>query len=620
MVATLTSTDTPINLKGGAAFDAEKTVQITKSRWESILRAADEQGERSRKDNDKFVRQYKDGTLRGGKYDTGGGQGNIGTMANRGFSYVNVMMAILYSQSPNIDVQPRGFGAVPAMPLIAQLQLAPNDEVARQMFADCLRQVMAYSYDETRSGVQNKAWLFEGIVRGLGYAKVGWDAARGLDTTDTLRRDEVYADPHARTHLSQGRYVIHTAILPIEQARVFFAAMGVPEIEPNYKFTEGEGITGTMARQEAPSQDLDCYKFQEAWAKEEDGRHALRYYDGKTKELLLDTSWPFVLEGEDFPFIPLHFNSQHNYVNDAFSDLYEIEDLRRVYEEMVEYQSRHVKRSIAKKVVVDESVFDPDKQKQLMNPRDMEFVAVKIPPGKSLADCFSLIEFNSETDTAQEMRDQFKETADEITGMDEVIRGGTQRKFTATQSEIADEYAKLRIGRRQNQVDDALTTQIRMRAQIARQLMDPEKVAKIAGLKAKMLWTLMAGDIEDLTSEYSIGIQAGSAGQKAKAERISRFMRMFDRGIVLNQQSGYAVVNLPMLWEDIFRADDERVPEKYILPPPPPMPMPPPGAQGSAPGPEQPPAGPGPSSQAPPQGLPGIPGLPGEQGQSGMPG
>lgn len=575
--ATLPSQVAPdIIVSNGPSFDTEK--------WKRICTAADAHSERERSAYDKFVNLYRDGSFP----LTGSNETGSGVSANQTYAYIQMLMALLYANQPQIEAEPRedaAGGEQYFMPLV-MAGIIPSPDEAKRLFADTLEQVLTYSYSETQSHEHNQAVLFNALVRGLGISKESFDAKRGIDRCDCIDRSEVFFDPNARYSLTQANYVVQTCTLPIEQAREFFAQQGVMgKIEPNFTLSDQSGVAGDLAKKIAPSQKQDdLYKFYEIWHKDGDKR-SLYYREWKKDKWLLQREWPFQLDADDFPYSLLSFSRQYATLSDAFPDLVTVEALRKAYEDGVEYINRHAKRSKAKKVVYDKAVFDDVLLRQMEDPVDMRMVAVDVPAGKKLGDLMQVVDFNSHTDADFENADFMKKTRDEILGVDELLRGAETKRMSATESSIRDEYAKLRVGRRQTTLDEWLINQTRHRAQIARQLVSPEKVAQIAGPVAAQVWQAYAGNSEDLIGEYSIGIQAGSTGERAKQKKVEELRARLMDAMQINQAMapvtmGQPVVDVVAILKDIYKAGGDRRPDRYFIPvqpPPPPPPMPPQG-------------------------------------------
>lgn len=602
-------------------------------RWQRVVDSAEKHFDTEVKRCSKFVKDY-----RGSHYtDVRSGDENSedNLTANFIFPGVNIAKALLVTNSPTFEIDPRdGSGASDKHfgPLV-QMGLYPNTDAARRDFADALEDVLTHSYERCHSHDENEAALFDALTRGMGITKESFDVRRGLNRVDCIKRHELYIDPNARHTIRQAQWVCHLITKPIEEARDFFATLGVPpaSIEPNYQLSDGKGYEADLTKRlsQAESGEKDQYRFYEIWLKDGDDRTCL-YLAWSTKRLITRRPWPFRLEIDDFPFSILAFNKQYVQLKDAFSELEVVDGLRKSQERMIRFFDKTTNRSIAKKMLFDNKM-STEAIELLKNPDDFQFVPIDTK-GRGLDGWFKLVEFNSKDEISVDKADKLKSYIDEITGQDEMLRGGSDGKdMTATESEIRDTNNQLRTGLRVKAYDNFMTNQASHGVQIIRQLGDPEKVRAIAGDKAAMLWQLHAADPEDFLCEYTVGVAAGSTGQRAKRERMDRFSRFRQSANEENQnamQSGK-----PPIWDtdqimvEMVREDNVRNPDRFRFPPaPPPQPMmagpggpppmpgqapaPQPGMSGPvAPGAGMPPPGPAPAPQLTPT-MPNAPGVP----------
>lgn len=600
------------------------------ARWDRVIDAAEQFGEKEVIRSEKFVRQFRAGHFPAGKYQAGGemsgGNDENNVSANFDFAHVNMLRALLHTNPPTYEVDPRDAAQASGgvFSLLTQINpqnlLAPplfkDPDDARRQFADSLELVAQHSFEICGTRLENDAALFDAITRGLGVTKQSFDPQRGLDRADCIKRHELYIDPHARHTIRQAQYVVHTITLPIEEARAFFASKGVTEnIEPNYTLADGKGLNQELAAQDRNAEEKDLYRFYEIWSKKAEAR-VLCYYAWSTKAKLAEMPWPFQLEADDFPFALLRFNTQFVRVQDAFSELDVVDGLSKTIEEMVRFHKSSISRGIAKKLLFDPKSIDETTLAQIKNPKDFQAVALKNMGGRSLDQVIKVLELNGTSDPAMELYSELKGIKDEITGMDEMIRGAEQRDLTATHAEIVDQMQQLRTGLKSRAFDEFQCTQLRQRVQIARQLMDPEKVRAIAGDNAYWLWLLHAKDADDFLNEYSVGVAAGSSGQLAKKERMQRMARFL--AMAKDENASAMQMMQPPIWDttaiadEMVREDNVRNPDRFKFPPAPPMLPPgmglPPGAGPMAP----PPAGPnGPVGRVGPgPNIGGAPALP----------
>lgn len=534
--------------------------------WVDRVSKAKQQSERNSKDFDKYVKQYKEGSLPKDKSTT---------KDNRTFPYVNTLLSLLYNRNPDICITPRTMSGqgIEKLNMIVQLGLAKDVFDARQQFATCLEEVLTFSYSETSSESSNNAVLFECICRGLGYSKTSFDPIFLLPRVDALRRDEVFVDPHARCNLDDAEYVIQTCVQPIDRARTMFTSIGFQgNIEPNFRLANANNLEGKAAETRDPADQDDCFKFCEAWSKDGADRW-IDYFNWKTKEWIYRRPWPVQMQFNDFPFEDCAFNKQYTLLDDAFSDLEVVEGLRCTQEEFTEYTARHLRRTIAKKVVYDANAVTDESANQLKSSRDMEFVPINTG-GRPINDVIQVLNFNTaKDDTPFTVSEALDAQVDKIDGMSELQQGAdieVQPELTAEHVRTIESYSRLKLNRRQQILDGWIIKQVRHMAMIARQLVDKDTVNKICGPKAAEIWAMLSPDMVDITHEYSISIVAGSTGERAKQDKIQRLMDMRKMCAQTNAEVGYPAYNIQALDMDIFSAIGEKRAEKYVNPPPPP--------------------------------------------------
>lgn len=550
-------------------------------KWDRICEAADRFHLKDVETYERFVNLYKDGQF---KQE----EDSQNVSANRTFAYIGMLMAFLYAQQPSIECEPRdGGGAGQDFAPLLQAGVFKDTDSARKEFADTLEALLTYSYEETGSFDQNKAALFEMLVRGASWTQESFDPERGIDRTDALRRDEVFIDPHARFALSQAGYIVKIGLMQIDAARKFFAAKGVnpSSLEPNYTLSEEPGQAASQVEKDkAQGGDKDQLKFYEIWCKDDNGPYLHYRIHGKKDRAaeLWRGPWPFELKHDDWPFVQWALYRQYMKVSDAFPALHVVEPIRKTYENMVSYTKRHTGRALAKKVLMDETIFDDTARAAMLNAQDLVEVKTKPLNGKNWGDVLKVFSVNDGDVASEKLAEWMKTIYDELLGQDELLRGAETNDMTAQEASIRDENSKVRTGFMQRAIDNALSQQSVHRACIARQLVPADVVANISGPLGATLWQMHAGNHEDLLREYSVGVAAGSTGQRMQRERLQRLERLYGKGVDLNKNYGAPVVNLVEIALEEARLDKNRRPERYFnmalvaqleAPPPPPAPM-----------------------------------------------
>jgi len=544
---------------------------------------------------DEYRYGYHGGPDKGKDSKTEKPTGNERVQANLTFSHVNVQRAELYTYEPGIEVDPRDMAgaADDSFSVLVRLGVFASIDEAKRAYADAMEDMLKHTYHRGSTQEENEAAVFDAQTRGLGITKESFDPLRGMDRSDRLWRHEVYFDPHARHSMRQCGYVIHTCTKPIWEARDFFDAQGITKINPNYAMRDSKGLDGRGHCSPEDDSDKDLYRFHEMWLRDSDKRWLI-YKDAITKKTLLKRPWPFELEIDDFPFSTLAFNRQYVNLRDSFSELEVIATLRRAYDRLVRFLDEQTHRSIAKKILVDAGI-DPQVLEKIKNSKTMEIIECKTL-GKGLANVVQVLDLNTPNDVTAQTAVFLKQLADEITGLDEIIRGASARDdVTATEADIRENNAQRRSAVRAIMLDRFLITQCRHRAQIGRQLITPDLVRKVAGDKAALLWSLEASSAEDFVAQYTVGIAAGSTGQRARREKLDRMERLRQAGHQENQAligtGRPPAVDTLQIMREQAREDNIRNVDRFMLPgaqapmavpgvPPGPFP---PGAPGAAP-------------------------------------
>lgn len=522
-------------------------------RWNQLISDC-----RTRWDKERTVRERNIKLFREGQFPLDGeGKSSSGVSVNLIFLYAKSAMAMLNGNSPNIQVDPRR---------------GEND----RSFADVLESWLKYSHQESNTEEADAAVIFWALLGGIAWSKEGFDPESRMDVADALSSLDVAVDPLARYSLTQARWMLQRVVKPVDEARAFFNRN---DIEANYQLGDTDGLErNRRLNPTGSSSDKDLYEFFEIWEKAGAKRNLI-YFDSKKQAFLDIRDWPFLLDRNEFPFSPLSFNTQYQGV-DGFSECDVVAGLRDSMQELMEFDRRHTLRSAAKKILFDKGAWDEDLISKAMDAKDLAPIPVQIPGGRAIAETFTILDLNSSTDFQKEKFERSKQLHDELLGFSELQRGVAQRRKTATESEIEDEWSKSRFQSSLREVDKWKRQQLRHRAQIARQLVSPDEIRLAVGDQAALIWAQYAGDAQDLVREYSISIQAGSMGEHARRKRVEEAqqnLELFNNvNMALQQAGGRAAFDVVELGLEVARARESiRNPERFLLPPPaPPPPQP----------------------------------------------
>lgn len=471
-------------------------------------------------------------------------------LANYTYSYVTILLSVLYSEAPELQVEPSEKSNVGAEDLMALAQAgmiqATDPYDARRLYAEALEDVLTYTYQCGMGGPKNAMALQEALLCGLGVVKGVFNTETGLDDIEHLKREEVYWDPSARFDSTQAKYVVHTVTMPLEEARAFFAA----KVDAAKQILSQEGGVGpdgmpvennrmmlardfdpalleanAMAGEQRDQKDgrdqrdqKDSFRFFELWCK--DGPERWVYYcDDASAKVSFRLPWPFTLSHQAFPFELLDFNKRGERLDDAFSELWIVDGLKKTYQLISLFLRKYTNRMLAKKLLLDKGLSEDVKAKLLSSATEVEAIEIDNLNEKDPSKMVHVLNFNEGDKQALEMAEYVKNEFNEILGQDELARGGDdQNQMTAREAVIRNNNAHTRLGRKQRAFDDFLSRVFKMRSSIARQKMDPQKVAMIAGDAAGLMWSVHASHPDDFLAQYEVSIAAGSAGASHQQE------------------------------------------------------------------------------------------------------
>lgn len=565
---------------------------------------------RAKKDGDLiryYVKLFKDGEFQTGQ----------GASANFTFSDVSLLMAVLLARDPSIVVNPQNAGDLPSLDILMQYGLAQSPVDAANQYANLIEKVNTFIWSDTATSDHVTASLFNAIVTGVGYAKIGFDNAKQCSRVDALNRDEVFIDPIARYQTRQAGYISVCCTKDVKEAQAFFDSIGAQYVvKGNFKLSESENMIGELAKNTEPDGDdkgKRYFRFLEIWVKSPDGSRTVYYrnYD-KDEDWFFSRPWPYVLDNEEFPIIELVFNRQFQSAQDPFTDLHVVNGLRKGYENVVEFYRSHIMRGIASKIIYRKDAFKDIDLEAVLDADDFKAIAANVTVDQDLSSVFHVVNFTEDAGQIVELANSLKSIKDEIFGISEMQRSGGGKKYTAKQAEIANDWTSARVDRRQQLLDEFMERILSIRTKIDLLLTPAEKIGRIAGPDAAMMWDIYDGDIEELKCQYSVKIAAGSTGAQAKEKKIEQMERSFKLMEAVNATQPMPVFDTVLLGEELLKLFDLPHPERFILGPQ----MP----QGQLPGMDvpagAPPAGNDPNAQGAngvgPGGQPPMPTMPGE--------
>lgn len=509
---------------------------------------------------------------------------NVGEVPDRvrvnfTFAFVTVLLSILYSKAPKIQVEPRedAGGGVEFMQALAAAGLLMEQTLAaaRREYSDCAEAVLAFTYEHSDSDDHIAQAIQEALITGLGVVKHSFDAELAFERTDCLQAHEIYFDPEARFNLKQCKYVSQSCVMEISAARNFFAQkiaavkalmqpqaapVGAPvggaaggqmqagmpapqeqnpfNLKPDFdpmKIAPNEALSDAIADPNRKDGDdgKEYLRFWEVWCNE--GGERWIYYTTLDASIDFRTPWPFQLRTYDYPFSVLVFNRLGKSLNDAFSEQAVVAGLRGIYQKFADVILKIQERTIGKVVAWDGTKLTDANITDVKKAGQLRFIKVENPG--DIEKLFHVVNFNQGDEVLKDVHQEVKQWIDEITGNDELIRGADDtEQMTATEAKVRDDMSRVRISRRNNIIDRFLSDVVVKRLCIARQKVNPQTVLKIAGDAAALMWELHAAEPDEFLMEFSVNVAAGSTAQRHKEEEVSNLDDVIKRMDWANQQ------------------------------------------------------------------------------------
>lgn len=579
--------------------------------------------------DDTFVRQYRygipDAVQENAKKYRGLGPSYLQkAYANLTFNHINMMRAELIGTRPQIQIDPRDQESSDNKNLIALVEMGIISDVAdgKRTYASTIETLMEHSYSITRTQEENQ-WVVQDIfTRGLGWTKETFDFERGLDRSDRIPRHEIFVDPHARTSPRQGSYIVHTVSMPMPVAKRYFNPERIKGfaregwiLKANASLNDNPSLKKNgRAEDKMLMDEKDCFKVQEIWIKDGDKRY-LKYRDPINKDIFITLPfWPGTnrLATDDFPFSYCRFYAVGDTFNDSFSELEAIQMLRMAYERLVQFFDDKTFKSLAPLILLDKSLLSEEDIAAIKRGDTYDIRMIDMEQGRSMGDIVKLVDFQLPNGPAAEQAQYVKQLADEICGIDELMRAGASRTdMTAREAMIREAQSKSRTAMKIAYLDQFFTDQLQHRVQIARERIDPEIILKLCGAKAYEVWKVMTvGGLEDLLNEYTVQIDAGSASMIQKMDKMQRYQNL--RAGMHEENAASVGFGGPVIYDTVEALDQmarldgfKNIDRLKVPPPSESAPIGPDGQPLPPPLPEQ-----VPGAVPPPPGLEGAPPLP----------
>lgn len=444
-----------------------------------------------------------------------------------------------------------------------------SEEMVDRMgkFADALTHILDYTYEVCGLQEENRVIVFRALLEGKAWSKDTWDMDRRMRSVQFVEADSVFVDPFAGHTMRRARWVIQRIVRPAEE--VYEDPMlEIPRsFKPNWSLSEEDreergGYRGTVRRDQRDL-DNDAIRYYEVWSKpagKDPEVFVLYAPDKKRSKYGGSFEWPFALAVDDWPFIPLIFNSKFDEV-DGFSHLQSIESYYKGLNELATYIYRRSKKSCTDKVLIDEGLDEQQVGQKVASGVDLEIIEVPLDDKrKDPVQILSFPEMNRDILTAKQMMEQSQDT---VLGLSDLVTGGSGRNFeTATEARVSEDAAATRLRFTVSQVEAFLTKQALHGAQNTLFLSDSKRLRQILGPEWGTVWPQNV-DIDEIIYLFQISIEPGSTQRKSERQRQEEAMAFVQASLQFAQ---FGVVNVQALFIELLNAFDKSDHERFIVP------------------------------------------------------
>ncbi len=264
------------------------------------------------------------------------------------------------------------------------------------------------------------------------------------------------------------------------------------------------------------NEDINVY---EIYSKKDNLKYVIA--DGYP-DFLQEPTAPYPCLEQFWPFFTLSFNDI-----ESDRDIYPVSDVRLLQPMQREYnrarqglrEQRHANRP--KYIVAKGMLDDEDRAKLQSHPANAVLELNAVTPGTNVGQVIQpmpLAGFDPMMyDTSMIFDDILK-----VVGSQEANMGGTSNGTTATEVSVAEGSRMSSIQSNVDDLDDMLACMANAAGQVMLKYYNEETVKKIAGPGAT--WPLF--DMQTISEEIFLEIEAGSSGRPNKAQEISNFERI----------------------------------------------------------------------------------------------
>lgn len=528
------------------------------------------------------------------------------------FAFARALIPQTYFRNPAVSVLPRR-----------------PDMTEKSMV---LETVLNWTFQEIALKREIKRAIFDTYLYGTGILKLGYDSQYGFAPDQTVGEivtpDGEYADLTDQTVTSRNpkdftrletnanvqpgmpwvlrvnprEFVIDPAATGIEDAawcahRVVrrlrdvkadakYDKSAVKDLKPNMSkefrgIDETRMVAGdTIAGRDAPAEEKRVQEL-----KEDDWVELWEIRDARTQKIMvisLDHD-KFMrdeidsLQIDGLPYISIVFNGNPR-------SFWGVPDAQVIYPQQLELneiraRQQELRRLAVKRYMIRAGIMTPDqKQRFLSEDTDafIEFPADVQNIGEAFKEMMGNIpqDINAWSDVVvKDMQDMLGMGRNQMGQFDRGAFGGSGRR-TATEANIVQQSAQIRIDERRDTVADAVQLAARRVAQMLFKFWTVEKVARVSGPSGSVNWVSYTGT--ELKGEYDFKIEPDDALPMGNMQRRQDAILLFQ---TLAPAAQAGVVNLVELAKFLTGQFDGANPETIVQMPPPPMqpPMPPEG-------------------------------------------
>ena len=485
------------------------------------------------------------------------------------YAYIKTVMPAVYFKDPYIFIEGRS-----------------EEDLGK---ANVVEAIINYIWREINLKEEVKRVILDTLLFGIGWLKIGYTAEFGrtiekstqatpdrktpegkvIEFNEYIKEENVFGKrispfrvivPRGYHRFVDMPYIIEERLEDIEAVKENKSLKNTADLIPTHKLDSGftsikapsmsspenvgflgrlSRITGRLSARDKANKVI----LWEIWDKRSQKIITL----GKgTEKVLQEKDWDLDIEG--FPYIPLRFNTIPN--SNETSNFYPISDIEPLVPQIQEQSKlrtamvKHRKRFLAK-ILVEKGAMDQNQMDIFKQPETGLIAEVN-----DITKILPMAEVQVPADVYR-VNEVIKSDLREISGISQLLMGGGASPGinTATEANIAQQGAGLRISEKQDQIEDFTRDTARKLIQIMRQFVQREFHLRtmIEGKEVDI-----SGDGETLKAEVDVKIEAGST-QPPTDTAVER-KQLIDLTIgVLQQPAIQRFVNFRVLLQKIAK-------------------------------------------------------------------